>query len=38
MDMSTNILIGILTGVMAGIYSGIVVARISKLEEIRSKG
>ncbi len=37
MNISISILIGVLTGVIAGLHSGIVVARMSKFEEVRNQ-
>jgi len=37
MDISITIMISVLTGVIAGIHSGIVVARMSKFEEVRNQ-
>ena len=35
MEITINMLLSILTGIIAGIYSGIIVARMSRFEEIK---
>lgn len=37
MELTLSIVIGLVTGVLAGLYSGLVVARISRFEELRNE-
>jgi hypothetical protein len=37
MELTLSIVISLITGVLAGLYSGLVVARISRFEELRNE-